>query len=185
MNTLLRVIILFLSALLVACSSTVKVSTDYDSKAGFDNFKTFSFYQLTDKSPGLSELNQQRIINAVKDALISKGFVEDVDNPDLLANVTAVVTEKKQVTATNYYGYGGYYRPYRWGPAYGGPTVYNVSALKEGALVIDIIDASTKYLIWQGTGNREIDKGLKMPDTEIPAAVAKILADFPPGSKKK
>jgi hypothetical protein len=40
-------------------------------------------------------------------------------------------------------------------------------------------------LIWQGTGNKEIDTGLKKPETEVPAAVAKILADFPPQPKQK
>jgi hypothetical protein len=178
-------LLLLLSWFAVACSSPVKVTTDYDSKTDFSKFKSFSFYQLTDKSSGLSELNQQRIINAIKAELIKKGFVENVNNPDLLVNATAIVTEKQQVTATNYYNYGGYYRPYYWGPTYVGPTVYNVKELREGSLVIDVIDASTKHLLWQSTGNKEIDTGLKSPETEIPAAVTKILAYFPPGSKKK
>ncbi|MCF1753362.1 DUF4136 domain-containing protein [Mariniradius sp. RY-2] len=179
-------LLLLLNFMVIACSSPLKVITDYDTKADFSRFQTFSFYQLTDKGPGLSELNQQRIINAIRDELVKKGFKEDLTNPDLLVNATAIVTEEKQVTSTNYYNYGGYYRPYRWGPTYvGGSTVYNVSELREGSLVIDIIDASTKHLIWQGTGNKEIDTGLKKPETEVPAAVAKILAGFPPQPKQK
>lgn len=186
MNTSSKLKLFFLfSWLTVACSAPVKVVTDYDRKTDFSKFKSFSFYQLTDKGPGLSELNQRRIINTITVELVKKGLVEDSTNPDLLVNATAIVTEKKQVTATNYYNYGGYYRPYHWGPAYGGATVYNVSALREGSLVIDIIDASSKHLVWQSTGNKEIDTELKNPETEIPAAVAKILSDFPPGSKKK
>jgi hypothetical protein len=163
----------------------LKVFADYDTKADFIRFKSFSFYQLTDKGPGLNELNQQRIINAIRDDLIKKGFQEDLTNPDLLVNATAIVTEEMQLTSTNYYNYGGYYRPYRWGPAYVGSTVYSVSDLREGSLVIDIIDASSKHLIWQSTGNKEIDTGLKKPESEVPAAVAKILADFPPQPRQK
>lgn len=187
MKTTTKIIFfLLLYCSVLACSSPIKVITDYDSKADFSRFQSFSFYQLTDKGPGLSELNQQRIINAIRDELITKGLKEDMDDPDLLVNATAIVTEEKQVTSTNYYNYGGYYRPYRWGPTYvGGSTVYSVTELREGSLVIDIIDASTKHLIWQGTGNKEIDTGLKKPETEVPAAVAKILADFPPQPKQK
>jgi len=186
MNATTKIILLLLlNCIVFACSSPLKVITDYDTKADFSRFNTFSFYQLTDKGPGLSELNQQRIINAIRDELTKKGLKEDLNNPDLLVNATAIVTEKKQVTSTNYYNYGGYYRPYRWGPTYIGPTVYNVSELREGSLVIDIIDASSNHLVWQGTGNKEIDTGLKEPETEIPSAIAKIFTEFPPNSDKK
>ena len=39
-------------------------------------------------------------------------------------------------------------------------------------------------MVWQGTGNAEIDKAPKDPDAAIKAAVTKILADFPPDTKK-
>lgn len=178
-------LLLLLNCTILSCSSPLKVITDYDSKTDFSKYKSFSFYQLTDKGPGLSELNQQRIINSIREELVNKGLKEVSANPDLLVNATAIVTEKKQVTSTNYYNYGGYYRPYRWGPTYIGPTVYNVSELREGSLVIDIIDASSNHLVWQGTGNKEIDTGLKEPETEIPAAIAKIFTEFPPKSEKK
>ncbi|MFD2200926.1 DUF4136 domain-containing protein [Shivajiella indica] len=179
------ILLLLLNCMVLACSSPLRVITDYNTKTDFSKFKSFSFYQLTDKGPGLSELNQQRIINAIRDEMLKKGFKEDLNNPDLLVNATAIVTEEKQLTSTNYYNYGGYYRPYRWGPSYAGSTVYSVSELREGSLVIDIIDASSKHLIWQSTGNKEIDTGLKKAETEIPAAVEKILADFPPQPEKK
>ncbi|MCH6233453.1 DUF4136 domain-containing protein [Cognataquiflexum rubidum] len=176
-------LVILLSLTAMACSSPLKVITDYDSKADFSQYKSFSFFELKDTGPGLSELNQQRIINATREELIKKGFIEDQNNPQLLVNVTAIVNEKKQITANSYYNYGGYYRPYRWGPSYGGSTVYNVTDLKEGSLIIDILDASSKHLLWQGTGNKEIDTGLKKPETEIPTYINKILSDFPPVPK--
>lgn len=178
-------ILLFISFFALGCGSTVRVTADYDRNVNFNNYKSFSFFRLTDKGPGLSELNRNRIVNAIRGEMIKKGFVEDANNPALLINATAIVTEKKQVSATNYYGYGGYYRPYAWGPAYTGPTMYSVTTLKEGSLVIDILDAASNQLLWQSTGNKEIDVPLKNAETEIPAAVAKILSGFPPGISKK
>ena len=114
--------------------------------------------------------------------MIKKGFTENTGNPDVFVNATAIVKEKKQVSSTtNNYGYGGYYRPYYWSPGFAGTTTYNVYEYKDGSLIIDIVNAANKQLVWQGTGNKEIDAPLKDADTEIPAAVTKIMAGFPPG----
>jgi hypothetical protein len=89
-------------------------------------------------------------------------------------------------STTNYYGYGGVYRPYYYS-GFGGynTTNYNIDHYKDGSLIIDIIDASTEKLVWQGTGNKEIDGPVKDPDKRIPEAVGMIMANFPPGAEKK
>jgi hypothetical protein len=43
-----------------------------------------------------------------------------------------------------------------------------------------MVDTKTTKMVWQGIGNKEIDKVSKDPDGDIKAAVTKILADFPP-----
>lgn len=137
-------------------------------------------------SDAISQLNQQRIIAAIREELIKKGLQENVGSPDLLVNATAIFKNKIAVNSnTNYYGYGGVYRPYYWGGAGGSSsTTYNVEHYKDGSLIIDVIDAKTKSLLWEGTGNSEIDGPLKDPDAEIPKAINKILAGFPPGATK-
>lgn len=171
--------------LLAACSSPLKVSSDYDKSVDFSGYKTFSMYQLQDKSGAVSQLNQNRIFDAVKKQMIAKGFTEDDANPQLLVNVVTYLKEKQQVTAnTNYYGYGGYYRPYAWGGGMAsGTTTYNTYNYHDGTLMIDVVDASKKQLVWQGVGNKEIDKPSKDPDKAIGEAVARIMQDFPPGKK--
>lgn len=164
---------------ILSCSSSVKVTSDFDRMAEFSKYKTFSFYQLTDKGPGLSELNRDRIVNAIKAEMIKKGMVEKSTNPDVFVNATTLVNTEKQITS-NTYSYGGVYRPYYWGAGYGGSTTYNVSEFKNGSLVIDIIDAGTQKLVWQGTGNKEIDLPMKDAEKIIPLAVAKILEKYPP-----
>ena len=180
MKRFMQSLILLMAVVFFAACSSVKVSSDYDRMAEFSKYKSFSFFQLTDKGPGLSELNRDRIVNAIKAEMIKKGFTENNSNPDLLVNATAILKTEKQVTA-NTYGYGGYYRPYYYRAGYGGTTTINVSEYKDGSLVIDLIDAASKKLIWEGTGNKEIDVPLKDAEKIIPAAVAKILAKYPPG----
>ena len=173
--------------ILIACSPSLKVSSDYDKTVDFAPYKTFSMYQLQDKSGAVSQLNQNRITDAVKKQMVAKGFTENDANPDLLVNVVTYLKEKQQVTAnTNYYGYGGYYRPYAWGGGMSsGTTTYSTYNYHDGTLMIDVVDASKKQLVWQGVGNKEIDKPSKDPDKTIPEAVARIMESFPPGKKSK
>ncbi|ESU25815.1 hypothetical protein FLJC2902T_30050 [Flavobacterium limnosediminis JC2902] len=178
-------VLLLITALLVSCSS-LTVNTDYDKSVDFSKYKSFSFYELTDKSGSVSELNKKRIVNAVKNEMTKKGFVESAENPDVLINITTILADKKSITAnTNYYNYGGYYRPYYWGGGYAGATTsYDVYEYKDGSVIIDVIDASNKQLIWQGIGNKEIDSPSKNPEKTINEAVAKIMENFPPKAKK-
>jgi Domain of unknown function (DUF4136) len=184
-QTLFFASLIFIIAVAASCSTPLKVTSDYDKNASFTQYKTFAMDTFR-VSSSLSQLNQNRIINAVRAEMIKKGFTES-GTPDLLIHISAIFEKQKSVTAsTNYYGYGGYYRPYGWGGGMGatGYTTYNVQDYVDGSLIFDIADAKTKNLLWEGIGNKEIDQEVKDPDTAIPAAVAKIMESFPPGTVK-
>jgi hypothetical protein len=167
-----------------SCESQLKVSTDYDRAADFTKYKTFGFYNSESLSKNVSQLNHDRIINAIKNEMIKRGLQESASAPDLMVNTTAILQDRQSVASTNYYAYGSVYRPYTWGPGVS-YTNYDVRHYKDGSLIIDVVDAGTQKLVWQGTGNKEIDSPSKNPDVDIPKAIASIMADFPPGSKKK
>ncbi|PWT71890.1 MAG: DUF4136 domain-containing protein [Bacteroidetes bacterium] len=171
-----------------SCEPSLKVTSDYDKEVNFSQYKTFRMVQLDQQHQTISQLNQQRIINAVINEMKKKGFIETADNPDLHVNAIIILQDKKSVTAnTNYYGYGGYYRPYGWGGAgmSSSHTTYDVQNYKDGSLIIDVVDARTQKLLWEGIGNKEIDKPASDPDKAIAEAVASIMANFPPGLAKK
>jgi hypothetical protein len=178
---------LFLStiAMVLSCEPTLKVSSDYDKSVDFKKYKSYQLFEGDSFRTAVSELNRGRIINSIKNEMVKKGFTEDHANPDVLVNTVAIVSSKVSVSAnTDYYGYGGYYRPYYWGGSGGSSTTtYDVQHYKDGSLIIDIIDASTKKLIWQGIGNSRIDEPLKDPDNQIPKAIEKIMEGFPPRKK--
>jgi hypothetical protein len=180
------VCLVLIIAIASSCAPSLKVTSDYDKSANFGQYKTFAIDTMR-VSESLSQLNQNRIINAVRAALTSKGFTESA-TPDMLVHVSAIFKNQKQVSSTtDYYGYGGFYRPYMWGGGVGatGYTTYNVQDYIDGSLIVEVADAKTRNLLWEGIGNKEIDKPAKDPDTAIPEAVNKILANFPPGSTAK
>jgi hypothetical protein len=167
-----------------SCGAQLKVSSDYDKSADFKKYKTFILFNSEGLKESVSQLNHDRIINAVKNEMIRKGFIEDTASPELLVNTTAVLKDRSSVSSNNYYAYGSVYRPYAWGPGVSYSN-YDVQQYKDGSLIIDIVEVESKKLIWQGIGNKEIDTPSKHPETEIPKAIESIMAEFPPGIAKK
>ena len=178
-------LIIALSIIAASCASTLKVTNDYDKSANFSNYKSFSIYSV--KTTGsVSQLNADRIVNAIKAEMIAKGFNYVESKGDLTINAITILKDKQSVSAsTNYYGYGGLYRPYGY---YGGMgmasntsvTTYNY---KDGSLTIEMVDTKSTKMVWQGIGNKEIDRASKDPDTDIRNGVNKIMATFPPTKK--
>lgn len=161
------------------CAPSVKVNVDYDRAADFSSYKTFTMTDIAAKGE-VSQLNAERIQNAIKANMVSKGYTEvGADAADLLVNAMTVSKTKTAVSAnTDYYGYGGIYRPYGyWG---GGSTTFSTYNYTDGSLIIDVVNNKTQKLLWQGVGNSEIDSKPKNPDQFIQHAVKKILNDFPP-----
>src|SRR6516225_6132829 len=109
------VIILSFMILMYSCEPALQVTSDYDKTVNFQPYKTYQLVQVDVQHQSISQLNQTRIINAVRSEMTRKGFQESVD-ADLKVNAAVIMQDKKSVTAnTDYYGYGGYYRPYMWG----------------------------------------------------------------------
>ncbi|OQP40982.1 hypothetical protein A4H97_15390 [Niastella yeongjuensis] len=161
------------------CAPSVKVNVDYDRAADFTSHKTFTMTDIAAKGE-VSQLNAERIRNAIVQNMKTKGYTEvGADAADLLVNAVTVSKTKTSVTANNnYYGYGGVYRPYGyWGA---GSTTFSTYDYTDGSLIIDVVNNKTQKLLWQGVGNSEIDSKPKNPDKFIQYAVEKIMKDFPP-----
>ncbi|UWY29394.1 DUF4136 domain-containing protein [Flavobacterium sp. TR2] len=188
-RTNLRIIPVLFLGLFYSCAPTVKVTTDYDHAANFSEYKTFAVYDLKAQQGQVNQLNVDRVAKAIRNEMLAKGFTES-SNPDLKVNAVSILKNKTQVTAdTNFYGYGGMYRPYGyWGGGAmmgGGSTTFNSYDYVDGSLVIDIVSTKTDKLVWQGIGNAEIDSRPDNPEQFINDAIKKILAGFPPGAVKK
>ncbi|RZJ48750.1 MAG: DUF4136 domain-containing protein [Flavobacterium sp.] len=186
----LRLIPFFLLVLVYSCSPTVKVTTDYDHAANFNEFKTFAVYDLKAQEGQVNQLNVDRVTNAIRSEMTAKGFTETSNNPDLKVNAVSILKNKQSISAdTNFYGYGGMYRPYGyWGGGAmmgGANTTYNTYDYVDGSLIIDIVSAKTQKLVWQGVGNSQIDSKPDNPEEFIVSTIKKIMEGFPPGAAKK
>jgi hypothetical protein len=119
--------------------------------------------------------------------MTKKGFTESAE-ADLMVNAIVILVNRQAVTTstTNFYGPGGWYRPYSWGTGMStSATTVNVQHYQNGSLIIDIVNAKTNMLVWTATGNRDINSPLTDPDREINSAVQSIMASFPPGPSRR
>jgi hypothetical protein len=61
-------------------------------------------------------------------------------------------------------------------------TATTAQTYDQGTLILDIVDAKKKELVWRGSANGILDPGAS-PDkkaSKVNEAVTKTLADFPP-----
>lgn len=179
---ILKLLPLMLIFLATSCVS-VRVSSDYDKKVDFNQFKTFAFYKKGIDKVDISDLDKRRILRAIESELTAKGFTKS-ESPDLLVNIFTKSREKINVYDNNYYGwypwyYGGF-GPYGIGF---GPSAYNqVTKSTEGTLFIDLIDANKKELAWQGIGTGALtsSKDVIKKEERIKEFVNQIMAKYPP-----
>ncbi len=172
----LPVLLLFV----ISSCSTVRVATDYDKEVNFNTYHSFAFYKPGIDKAQISDLDKKRILRAIEENLNAKGMVKS-ENPDLLVSIFTKERERVDVYNNNF-GYGWYWNPY-W---YGGYAASSVSHTPEGTLFIDLIDAKTNNLVWQGMGTADlVTQNMEKKEERIKEIVSKILAAYPPGSSKK
>lgn len=161
--------------------STVRVATDYDKQVDFSRYNSFAFFKPGIDKAEISDLDKKRIMRAIEDNLQAKGMTKS-ENPPLLVSIFTKERERVDVY-NNSFGYGWGWNPWYYGGAYGGSSV---SRSTEGTLYIDLIDAKTNSLVWQGMGNADlVTSDMERKEERIKEIVQKILAEYPPNMQKK
>ncbi|MEM0519112.1 MULTISPECIES: DUF4136 domain-containing protein [Aequorivita] len=161
--------------------STVRVASDFDKKANFNQYNSFAFFKPGIDKAEISDLDKKRILRAIEGNLIMKGMAKS-ETPDLLVSIFTKERERVDVYNSNF-GYGWGWSPWYYGSYHGGT---NVSRTAEGTLYIDLIDAKTNNLVWQGMGSADLVTGnMERKEERIREIVSKILAEYPPGALKK
>ncbi|WP_396181157.1 DUF4136 domain-containing protein [Flavobacterium sp.] len=160
--------------ILTSCSS-VYVNTDYDKKANFENYKTYAYNKISVDKLEISDLDKKRILYALDAAMPVKGFSKS-ENPDVLINI--FTKERERVNVYNNMGWGP---GWGWGMGWGmGMGFTQTTTTPEGTLYIDIVDAKTKELVWQGIGTGYLTTNFEKKDERIAEFVSKILEQYPP-----
>ena len=166
---------LFLVALGTALAQHVQ--TDFDHKANFTQYKTYSWQEI---KPADS-LWDARIKDAVDAQLAAKGWTQ-VESGGDVAIVALKTTQTQRTLQTFYDGFGGGWRWRGFGGM--GESTTTEQDYKEGTLVVDLYDAKTKQLVWRGSAEDTVSDKAEKNEKNLDKAVAKMFKDFPPGSAK-
>lgn len=167
-------IILFFSVVwLSACSSSsLLVRSDYDKQANFRQYTSYRIAPVKDADkvdPVLnSSLNQKRINNALEIEMNARGYVQSEDNPDLIISYQTDSKDRQEVRSNPYpYGY------YWW------RNNTQVRSYNENRLIINMIDAKTNQLVWQGWATGEWGNDKKEMELAFREAVYRIMKEYP------
>jgi Domain of unknown function (DUF4136) len=155
---------LSLVAALVGCASA-HVDTDWDRGVRFADYHTYAWMDTPQmQAMQRGTLFDRRLRSAVEGQLSAKGFRKSDagGDPDVLLVYHVGAQDKIDVQR---WGYAGR----RW----------DVRQYREGALVIDIVDARSRSLVWRGTATDEVS-GSDGAGQKLEKAVQKMFARFPP-----
>lgn len=183
MNSMIRWIAAGVWIFLIAgCASKPNTHSNADSTVDFSQYKTFGYLPTlsTDKA-NYQSLESSFLKVAVAQELDKRGMTYSED-PDVLVNFYIHTQEKIKSrtvpTAGGYYGYRDpFYDPWM---GYGGGYETRIDQYTEGTLNIDIVDADTKKLVWEGAiGGRITDKDVQNLEATIDNAVQAVMAQYP------
>lgn len=177
----MKTIAVLLPLAVAACASSPTVHTDFDSRAQFGSYKTYSWSVKPELG---SPLAQQRIVEGIERRLQAKGLVQVASEGDLA--VAAHVASQQKTTLDTLYtgtGMGGWGWHGGWAGGLGvGSATTQVRNYQVGTLIVDLFDAQSKQAIWRGTASGTVSSN---PDTNraaVEAGLDKMFANYPPDS---
>lgn len=173
--------IIGVSLLMVRCTTSYSVLTDYDRDAEFADYTTFywadEFQQEHSNSQAdeplfYNTLIKKRLKEAVQREMEGRGYTLSRENPDLLVNPQVMVEERISGSQNYNPGFYGWW----W---YGGPSMNsNISQAKEGDVVIDLVDRQKKQLVWQGYAPGVLETEMKNREETLKNAVTLIFSEY-------
>ena len=150
------------------------VNYDFDKSANFSRFKTYAWVRGTELG---DELNHERVVRAVEAQLALKGLtrVGAGAEPDVLVAYHANFGKNLQINGFSSGWAGPRFGGYRSGTA-------TTQEIVTGTLVVDMIDARTKSIVWRGTATDDLNPGAKPEKREknIHKAAEKMFKNYPP-----
>ncbi len=171
---------LFVAGTLISCAPSIAVKYDYDPKV---NVRQFSTYRIeadrqrnADPIVG-SNLNQRRIADALDLSLKARGYKPVTQGEaDLVVRFFTDARDKQQIQSNNTMS------PWGWG--YGGwgmPNQVYSRQYEENRVVINVLDARTNDIVWQGWATGQMNSRNKERDRDqaYRETVTSIMKNFP------
>jgi len=176
----------WLAALLVAfmlsfSAQAQKIHVTYDKNLDFSAFKTYGW---APRSAVAHPMLAADIVGAIEDELVARGLRKVDSNPDLIVQVYGSVDSDSTFYSNDplYMGTGGVppFDPSMTGPAFVGDWGNSTVTIHKGDLVVDLIQASAKKLVWRGMAMQNISS--QNPEklmSEVNNAISRMFKDYP------
>jgi hypothetical protein len=162
-------------------ASSITVDSKADPGADFSRYKSYSWTEMKEVR---SEAVKNRIISAVDAQLQRKGFVRKDDGADLKVAVHPSLSREYPTHSYDSawdYGWG------TWSPPFGdiGTGSGLGEAIPIGTVMVDLVDASTKRLVWRGAARSPLDSEASAEQKQelVDEAMEKLFKKFPPKKK--
>lgn len=169
------VVFLALALALSSCAPTVLVRSDYDRQAKFSRYNTYTIKtdpaRNNDPIMG-SPLNQKRITEVLDTEMKARGYTRvESDDADLLITFGTDSRDRQQIQSNNMVS------PMWW---WMGPQ-NNISSrtYEENRIIVNIFDAQTKNMVWQGWASGQLGDRKRDRDLVIRETVYKIMREYP------
>lgn len=175
-------IILLLS--LNACLPSFKAGADFDPKVDFSKYKTFKqdiTLFVKRSNPLLNSQTTKTIINtSIKEELENKGLQFTNQNPDLIFSHQTLVQNKKELVTTNRNPYPRNSWAWARHNYWNGNTRTYTRNYEESTIVIDLKDAQTRELVWQGWIKGKLVYDEELWQKYLSEQIKKAMSNFPP-----
>lgn len=170
-------LVLYLAFCFVGTAHAQKIKVEYDKSLDFSQFKTYAIDPNTNSAKPMLRLAIQ---GAVEDDLNKRGLTKVADNPDLFVQMYGATDT--DFTA-HYFDpvYGGGIPPLNSKYMYWHniPGTVTTVVIPKGELVVDILDAKQKKLIWRGIAKEKLSEQKDKLVDQINRAVEKMFAQYP------
>ena len=174
------------------CEPTPKIGYDFDRSTDFSAYHTYAWMSGDQEKTGDrradSSAVDMRIRIAVGTQLRLKGYQTLPEGtPDFFVAYHVGLKDSSPSISTQYYsdgmaGHAFSHSADSRSASGAAPSLNETASYLTGSLLIDVIDAGTKKLVWRGTAAGEVDPGLtsQQRDERTKAIVHSILSHFPP-----
>lgn len=166
--------ILLLALGLISCGST-RVDYDYDEQVNFNSYKTYNY--MPDMQSGLSQLDLNRLIDAVDIIMQEKGF-QKAEKPDILINIIASQYREEPQNSVGI-GVGG--GTYGTGVSVGAGIPLGGSK-EHQTITFDLVEGARDVLVWQAISDSNIALNTNPQDrvSYYTKLAQKVFEGFPP-----
>jgi len=162
-----------------ACLLYAAVHTDYDHKADFGKYHSYSWIGIR----AGNSLWQDRIKQAVDSALSSRGFSQAPSGGDMSVSAFGRTAERDTLQ-TFYDGFPGWgWRAGWWGGGIGTATT-EVIPERVGNLTVDAFDGQTKQLVFRGEASEVLSGDPQKNEKKMDNAVMDMFKKWPAKGEK-